>query len=180
MPEEPISLASRLAGGVWGHLVGDATGVPYEFRAPEQITSVVFGAPSGIWHQPPGTWSDDGALMLSLLDSLLDTGRVRQFDPWDQGRRALAWQRDGAYTPDGDGLFDIGNATKSALRNLGRGVSAIDAGPAGERDCGNGSLMRILPIALVGRDVDDTTRSSSTTSWRPARSGCLPICSMGR
>ena len=26
-----VTLASRLAGAAWGHLVGDATGVPYEF-----------------------------------------------------------------------------------------------------------------------------------------------------
>jgi hypothetical protein len=30
----PADLASRLAGGVWGHLVGDAVGVPYEVRTP--------------------------------------------------------------------------------------------------------------------------------------------------
>ncbi len=31
------TLASRLAGGVWGHLVGDAAGVPYEFAAPGSV-----------------------------------------------------------------------------------------------------------------------------------------------
>lgn len=36
---------------------------------------------------PPGTWSDDGALMLALLHSLLSAG----FDPTDQANRALAW-----------------------------------------------------------------------------------------
>jgi hypothetical protein len=34
-------------------------------------------------------------------------------------------------------------------------VPALDAGPAGDRDCGNGSLMRILPLALVERDIPD-------------------------
>ncbi|MCJ7710828.1 MAG: ADP-ribosylglycohydrolase family protein, partial [Chloroflexi bacterium] len=147
-------LASRLAGAVWGHLVGDAVGVPYEFGPARPADTVVFGA-TGAHHQPPGTWSDDGALMLALLDSLLDTndGRADGFDLDDQGLRALAWQRDGAYTPDGDGLFDIGGATSEAMRRLAAGVSAVDAGPSGEHDCGNGSLMRILPVALVGRDL---------------------------
>jgi ADP-ribosylglycohydrolase len=29
---DPVELATRLIGGVWGHLIGDAMGVPYEFR----------------------------------------------------------------------------------------------------------------------------------------------------
>jgi ADP-ribosylglycohydrolase len=144
-----ILLADRLAGAVWGHLVGDALGVPYEFLPADAITSVELRG-GGHWDQPPGTWSDDGSLMLALLDSLLDAG----FDPEDQGRRAVAWWRTGAYAPGGK-AFDIGNATRSALEAIERGVPALEAGPSGERDCGNGSLMRILPLALVERDGPD-------------------------
>jgi ADP-ribosylglycohydrolase/protein-tyrosine phosphatase len=144
---EPITLTSRLVGGVWGHLVGDAAGVPYEFMTAARIGDVVFGQPGGQWRQAPGTWSDDGALMLALLDSLL-TGT---FDVDDQGRRALRWADEGAYTPDGDGKFDIGNTTAAAMAALRRGVPARDAGPTDDRAAGNGSLMRILPLALVER-----------------------------
>ncbi len=143
-----IRLDSRLAGAVWGHLAGDAVGVPYEFGPARPPSTVEFGA-TGTHDQPAGTWSDDGALMLALLDSLLQPGG---FDPEDQGHRALAWRRDGAYTPDHDGVFDIGKTTREALRRLAGGSPATDAGPAGDRDCGNGSLMRILPLALVGRE----------------------------
>jgi hypothetical protein len=38
-----VTLATRLAGGVWGHLVGDAVGVPYEFRTPDAIGEVRWG-----------------------------------------------------------------------------------------------------------------------------------------
>jgi hypothetical protein len=48
--------------------------------------------------------------MVALLDSLLSTG----FDPEDQGRRALAWRRDGAYAPGGK-VLDIGGTTSAAL-----------------------------------------------------------------
>jgi ADP-ribosyl-[dinitrogen reductase] hydrolase len=145
------ALAGRLAGAIWGHLVGDATGVPYEFRSPDdigEIGTIEFGA-TGTHGQAPGTWSDDGALMLALLDSLLEAG----FDPEDQGRRALAWGDQDAYTPDGEGPFDIGNTTSVALQALRADSPAIEAGPSGDRDCGNGSLMRILPLALVDRDL---------------------------
>src|SRR5690348_3916213 len=96
----PTTTEDRVAGAIWGHLVGDAVGVPYEFRNASHIDEVKFGA-SGTHGQPPGTWSDDGALMLALLDSLLTAG----FHTQDQGQRIVAWYRDKAYTPDGDGLF---------------------------------------------------------------------------
>lgn len=147
-----VALATRLVGAVWGHLVGDAMGVPYEFRSADQVGAVRWGE-KGSHRQPPGTWSDDGALMLALLDSLTADGVG--FDVEDQGRRALAWWRTGAYTPDGDGSFDIGNTTIRALRGIEDGIPASEAGPSDELSCGNGSLMRILPIALVGRDLAD-------------------------
>jgi len=139
-PDLPMPL--RLAGGVWGHLVGDAVGVPYEFRSPEAIGEVRFGA-RGSHGQPPGTWSDDGALMLALLDSLL----VARFDPEDQGKRAMAWRREGAYAPGGI-VFDIGGTTSEVLRRLEEGTPAEQAGPAKDDSQSNGSLMRILPLAL--------------------------------
>ena len=75
-------MTDRLAGGIWGHLVADALGVPYEFTPPALIREVRWGR-SGSHHQPPGTWNDDGGLMLALLDSLLSAG----FDPEDQEAR---------------------------------------------------------------------------------------------
>lgn len=140
-----------LRAAVYGHLVGDAIGVPYEGRQASEIGTVEVRG-YGAHHQPPGTWSDDGALMLALLDSLKQKG----FDPEDQGRRYLAWADGGAYTADGT-VFDIGGATGRALDRLRAGTPAIDAGGTDERDCGNGSLMRILPIALLDPDADAAT-----------------------
>jgi ADP-ribosylglycohydrolase len=139
-----------LRAAVYGHLVGDAIGVPYEFSAPDPARVAKLRG-HGAHDQAAGTWSDDGALMLALLDSLLNAG----FDPADQGRRALAWWDDRAYTPDGDRPFDIGGATAQALGRIRAGTPAVDAGGTGEHDQGNGSLMRILPIALVDVPDDD-------------------------
>ena len=130
-------LPERLEGAIYGHLCGDALGVPYEFNEPEQIDAVTWRG-HGTHDQPPGTWSDDGALMLALLDSLLSSG----FDTADQGRRALAWKDEGRYAVDGL-VFDIGGATSQALAALRAGVPAEQAGAASA--LGNGSLMRILP-----------------------------------
>lgn len=170
-PEELEQEAERLEGAIWGHLVGDALGVPYEFRPPEAIGEVVFGA-RGTHGQPPGTWSDDGALMLALLDSLVAWGgeggrAVLRFDLADQALRIRRWFEEGAYTPDGDGRFDVGNATRAAIEALRAGVPAEEAGSVSPGGLGNGSLMRILPVALAGRGLDD----AALVRWAVAASG---------
>jgi ADP-ribosylglycohydrolase len=175
-----LSIDERLAGAIWGHLVGDALGVPYEFRGPGSITDVRWGA-TGTHGQPPGTWSDDGGLMLALLDSLLKVG----FDLEDQAQRALAWYHTDAYKPGA--LFDIGGTTRQALERLKAGVPAIDAGGSDERDNGNGSLMRILPVAifdpsLTRQDVIDYAMGAGCITHAHPRSQlvCSIYCSAAR
>jgi len=147
--QRTIGLGDRIAGAAWGLLVGDALGVPYEFREPEEIGTVVFGA-SGTHDQPPGTWSDDGALMLATLDALLPAGEtVARLDLDAHAAACIAWRRAGRYTPDGDGVFDIGGATSAAIARMEQGTPAEEAGGREEHSQGNGSLMRILPVGLV-------------------------------
>jgi ADP-ribosylglycohydrolase len=172
-----ISRAERITGAMWGVLVGDAVGVPYEFREPGEVGEVVFGA-KGSHRQPPGTWSDDGALTLALADSLSSAG----FDLDDQGRRFLAWKQDGAYTPDGR-VFDFGITTAAALDAIRRGLPAATAGPSGERDCGNGSLMRIAPLAAAsgglapGEVVRRAHAASAVTHGHPrCQTACAVYC----
>ena len=173
-------LADRLAGGVWGHLVGDAMGVPYEFTPASGVQRVEWGH-RGSHGQPPGTWSDDGGLMLALLDSLL----TADFDLEHQGRCALKWLSGKAYAPGP--VFDIGNTTNAALQRLKHGVPASEAGGTAETDNGNGSLMRILPVALVDRDGTDHTiidhaMSCSALTHRHPRSqvACAVYCLAAR
>lgn len=151
--------AERIAGGIWGMLVGDALGVPYEFHPPEQLppfAELDMVPPVGFRRAhasvPPGTWSDDGAQALALLDSLLRCGRL---DLDDYGRRLLAWHDDGAWAVGGV-VFDVGIQTGEALQQLRACVPARTAGPAHERANGNGALMRVLPLALwhTGSDTE--------------------------
>ena len=145
--ERRMLLPERLTGAVYGHLVGDALGVPYEFQPAERIGEVEWRG-HGTYDQPPGTWSDDGALMLALLDSLLTVG----FDTADQARRALEWQETGAYAAGGE-VFDIGSATSAALARLRDGTAPEQAGAVDA--LGNGSLMRVIPVPLVFRATGD-------------------------
>ncbi len=163
-----ISLASRVSGGLWGLLVGDAVGVPYEFHRPDRLPprdAIEMTPPAGFLRAhrgvPTGTWSDDGALALALLDSLLAKGSL---DLPDFATRMLAWFERGAYTPDGR-VFDVGNQTARAFASLREGKSPETSGPDGERENGNGSLMRVLPLALVHRgSVADLARLAELQS----------------
>lgn len=91
-----LSNRNRILGGLWGSLVGDALGVPVEFkdRATVQVDPVKDMQGFGTHMQPAGTWSDDGALILCTVDSLLHS----EFDAQDMGRRFLQWMRGGLWT----------------------------------------------------------------------------------
>ena len=148
---DSMTRRQRREGGLMGLLIGDALGVPYEFHDPADIppaAQIEMTPPPGYARTypqvPPGTWSDDGAQALCLLTSLLECG---QFDAEDFGQRLLRWRNDG-YLAVGGNVFDIGITTNKALSAIQSGTPALHAGPSGQYDNGNGSLMRVLPLAL--------------------------------
>lgn len=146
-----LSRAARIEGGIVGALVGDALGVPYEFHDAQELPQrIEMTPPEGFdrAHRdvPPGTWSDDGAQLLCLLESLL---AHPTFSPDDFSARLLGWYEVGHMAVDGI-VFDVGIQTGQALRALKAGVAPLDAGPKEERSNGNGSLMRVLPVAFFG------------------------------
>jgi ADP-ribosyl-[dinitrogen reductase] hydrolase len=165
------ALRERISGGLVGLLVGDALGVPYEFHSPAALpeSSLIEFTPPADFHRshssvPPGTWSDDGAQALCLLSTLLGCGSLNLKD---FAGKLLRWYHDAAFTPDGR-RFDCGLQTREALRQLEKPVPPDCSGPAGEYDNGNGSLMRVLPLALwhTGSDealCTDAKRQSSVT-----------------
>lgn len=138
---------------IYGQAVGDALGVPFEFRGRDtfECTGMVGFGTHG---QPAGTWSDDTSMALAICDSYRELGCI---DTDDIRTRFLAWYRDGAYTCDE--LFDIGNATARALI-AGHGLS-------GERDNGNGSLMRTVPLAFFDVTDDEVRAVSAITHAHP-------------
>ena len=148
----------RIRGGLWGAIVGDALGVPVEFqdRAILECTPVLGMRGFGSHNQPPGTWSDDSSMTLCTIESLLETG----FDTDDMGRRFVDWYNAERWTPWGK-VFDIGMTTRSALLAVARGTKADLAGGITESSNGNGSLMRILPVALHGVHVSVPEMSTS-------------------
>ena len=141
----PASLPnSSVVAGLLGVCIADALGVPVEFssRAERQQDPVRTMRGYGTWNQPPGTWSDDSSLMLCLADSLCSG-----FNLDDMGDRFRRWHDEQLWTPHGE-VFDVGGTTSEAIAHLRNGIPAVQAGGTAERNNGNGSLMRILPMAF--------------------------------
>lgn len=152
-----LSRSERIAGGLIGLLVGDALGVPYEFHPASALppaAQIEMTPPAGFERShpyvKPGTWSDDGAQALCLLASL-QHGDYLDLD--DFGRRLLNWH-DVGYLAVGGHVFDVGITTTLALQRLRAGKPATHSGLSEESANGNGSLMRVLPLALWHRGSD--------------------------
>lgn len=129
---------------IHGFVVGDALGVPVEFESRDSLKEkpVVGYREYGTHHVPKGTWSDDTSMTIATLDSL-----SHGFDYDDIMQKFCAWIDRAEYTATGE-VFDIGNSTREALRRYKNGMNALDSGGSSEHDNGNGSLMRMLPMAI--------------------------------
>ena len=135
----------KVYDGIIGLAIGDALGVPVEFKSRQEIAKnpVVSMREYGTHNQPMGTWSDDTSLTLAFMDSVAERKKIDYKDIMD---RFSNWFMYNDYTATGE-VFDIGNSTSRAIMNYGRGMEPLECGGASVYENGNGSLMRILPLA---------------------------------
>jgi len=134
---------SRFRGCLLGLAVGDALGTTLEFRAPGSfapLTDMIGGGPFGL---QPGQWTDDTSMALCLAHSLL---HCRGFDAVDQMNRYCNWYRHGYMSSTGE-CFDIGGTVSQALEAYLRSGDPF-SGSQAESSAGNGSLMRLAPVAM--------------------------------
>lgn len=155
--------APCLSDAVYGLAVGDALGVPVEFC--RRGTFHVKGMEGhGTYNLPAGTWSDDTSLTLATCDSIRRRGYI---DRADMRERFCLWLFRGAYTPFGT-TFGVGRTTRAALV-LGKGQRSPTSN-------GNGSLMRIIPLAFTDAADDHVRAVSAMTHAHPiAMDGCASL-----
>lgn len=153
---------AELRSVVYGAAVGDALGVPFEFmdRGSFACTGMSGGGAHGM---PRGTFSDDTSMLVATCDSIR---ACRVVDVDDMRERFRAWIDRGEYTADGV-VFDFGNATATALRQ--------GFGCAGERSNGNGSLMRIAPLALTPASDEQVREVSAITHAHSVSTGACVV-----
>lgn len=143
MDDDATAVLDRATGCLLGLAVGDALGTTLEFTRRDSRphhTEMLGGGPFGL---QPGEWTDDTAMALALADSLLACNGL---DPRDLMQRFVRWWQKGAYSCTGT-CFDIGITTQGALARFRR-TGEPYPGDTDEDSAGNGSLMRIAPVAL--------------------------------
>lgn len=146
-----FDLSESIKSALLGVAVGDALGVPVEFKDREflkkhPITDLIG---YGTHNMPPGTFSDDSSLTFCLAEALTEDFNLNTI-----ASKFVEWYYFGYWSARGD-VFDIGNATQDAIIRIRSGVNPELAGNDDSRSNGNGSLMRILPLVFYLLDKED-------------------------
>ncbi len=162
-PDGCAAQTDRALGALLGLAIGDAVGTTLEFKQRDSyapLTDMVGGGPFKL---SAGEWTDDTSMALALADSLCGHPGL---DEADLMRRFVSWHEEGEYSHN-QRCFDIGMTTSAALGRWKRSGNPL-AGSNDPRSAGNGSLMRLAPVAIrhwnnreVMRDV--AARQSRTT-----------------
>ena len=123
-----------------------------------------------------GTWSDDGAQALCLLDSLLSCD---VFSLEDFSERLSSWYEKGMWAIENK-VFDVGVQTGQALRAYRLGMPPEKCGFLRPEGKGNGALMRVLPLALWHRGTDrdlvqDAHNQCLITHGHPCNQVCCAL-----
>ncbi|WP_299524155.1 ADP-ribosylglycohydrolase family protein [uncultured Methanobrevibacter sp.] len=136
----------KIKDGICGFIIGDALGVPVEFTSREtlQKNPVKMMKGYGTYNMPPGTFSDDTSMTLATMNSICNKKAI---DFEDIQSEFSEWLFNDKYTQYG--TFDYGETTFNSLSKFKDGFKALNCGGTGEMDNGNGSLMRILPLAFI-------------------------------
>jgi ADP-ribosyl-[dinitrogen reductase] hydrolase len=142
---------------IYGFIIGDCLGVPYEFSQSNNIKKLEMT--TGTHNQLPGTWSDDTACLLATLD----TDITNIVSVCENLQEVVG----GKYFPDGV-RYDIGFSTYKALTGQDRSNVLQD---------GNGALMRILPYAFLDnysclKNTHLVTKIAELTHYSSLSNGC--------
>ena len=170
---------NQYLGAIIGHAVGDAMGFPTEFSKREELLKnpVIEMIDSPDVGQPAGSWSADTAMEIATIDSFI---QKKYFDYKDIMDKWVKWISKSEYTPTGV-AFDIGRTCLKAIKKYCNGTAPLQCGSTSINENGNGSLMRILPVALYAysKKLDDTSIhkltnevSSLTHAHEVSRLGC--------
>lgn len=135
--------SDQFSGCIVGGAIGDAYGGQFENAEPNiELTELfVWG---GIKEERAYFLSDDTQLTLATCESIIELGKV---DPSAISQKYVEWYDKGK-------LSGLGSATLQAIQGIRNGGHWWLVGKKGEKAAGNGSAMRIAPIAFAPHGID--------------------------
>ncbi len=169
------TLEERYRGCLLGLACGDAVGTTVEFMPRGSFAPVTGMRGGGPFALAPGQWTDDTSMALCLAESLLTKGG---FDAHDQMVRYLNWWQWGYLSSTGE-CFDIGMTVRQALARFQASGDPF-AGSSDPQSAGNGSLMRLAPVAMFFHPsqadvLEYAALSSRTTHAAPEAVECCRL-----
>lgn len=177
-------LIDRAFGMIYGVAIGDALGAPHEFYRitpkikytgiinTEHTLSVQFQFAK--MFLPPATTTDDTAMTLALLESLLDNKMQ-----YNEEHVCVSYWKFANSIKTG-----LGRNTRSLFkfkcleRNAYSGYKRrYEKGIKGDlQECqSNGSLMRSSPLIFAGNDINDPDQDFSLTNPNPVNEECSQV-----
>jgi ADP-ribosylglycohydrolase len=177
-----MNYSEKIKAALLGFAVGDALGTPVEYETRESlIRNPVKGMLGNlVRNQPPGTWSDNSSLVFCTCESLCNGYNLEdiavQFSNWKNNRFWTPRRR--VFTMD----IQIEKAIERIDRFIEMGIRIKPYSSEGvnEKQNGNGSLMRILPLAFSLKNLPAEDRfkiirdvSSLTHPHVRAVTGCF-------
>jgi ADP-ribosyl-[dinitrogen reductase] hydrolase len=157
-----IANLNQIKGVFFGIAIGDALGVPAEFMSRTHLKqNPINGFNSNYYNvENRGVWSDDSSLTFCLAETIIEEFSIDLL-----GKKIKAWYQENYWAPR-DVAFEIGIATHNAIDRLEKGMSASESGENGEYSNGNGSLMRVAPLAfsLLNESIEERFQTIKSVS----------------
>jgi ADP-ribosyl-[dinitrogen reductase] hydrolase len=163
----------RFLGCLLGLAAGDAVGTAVEFKPRGSFPPVTGMTGGGPFKLQAGQWTDDTSMALCLAASLVER---RGFNAYDQMDRYVRWWDQGYMSSTGK-CFDIGVGTFQALARY-KHTGDPFAGSTDPNAAGNGSLMRLAPVAMFFYPDAAAARHHAAESSRTthAAAECVDAC----
>lgn len=188
-PNDKTVKLDRAIGSIVGLAVADALGSTVEFMTPEEIKKL-YGPGGhtemrggGKWYinWDLGEYTDDGQMMMCLLESLVATNQAHRtklsiagLDVDDLGRRFEAWY-DSAPK-------DVGITVSKAIHRMKDGIPASLSGDPDPQSQANGAVMRCAPVGVLWNNpyyrtylIRDSLLSAVPTHRSPVAMGTCVI-----
>lgn len=148
-------LESRIAGAIYGFAIGDAMGATTEFLTAgqirnkyESITDIVGG---GWLNLKPGDVTDDTQMTMCIANAIYSMPTLNTFDnlkdEYKYQRKFIDGVKNNFVSWYNSNPTDVGAQCAAGIEEIIRGNELQENANA----CGNGSLMRSLPCALIGK-----------------------------
>lgn len=137
----------QVIGGLIGSAVGDALGLPVEFKTREELKDnpVLEMQGFGSHLAASGSWSTNTSMTIALMESIRECGTVNQSDILHKLSR---WLYLADYTV-GSEIINPNATITQAIGRFKKGYTPDECGETFEFASDNGALARILPIAFL-------------------------------